>query len=178
MLRNDSKLTAMPDVSDSDSVHSFTAARSSFTHTRYYTVRHCSAESLHLSNRQTNWQSICYNFHRYYTSRASNSSFSEHSVHYKLDYYCHCHGCDGKDEWQWHHLSDMQICTSPKTDSHSSIPLLSFYRPEAIPDTQPTASKHSKCNKKAVYIQYSMTTCLYQANKNAITIIILSLHLV
>jgi len=45
-------------------------------------------------------------------------------------------------EWQWHQLDHMQVCTSLQTDSHSSTPLLSFYRPDALPAAQPTASKH------------------------------------
>jgi len=36
----------------------------------------------------------------------------------------------------------MQICTSLQTDNHASTSLLSFYRPFALPATQPTASKH------------------------------------
>jgi len=42
-------------------------------------------------------------------------------------------------EWQWHQLGHMQICTSPQTDNHAP---LSFYRPDALPAAQPTASKH------------------------------------
>ena len=42
--------------------------------------------------------------------------------------------------WQWHQLHHMQIiCTSLQTDNHaSSSPL----RPDALPTTQPTVSKH------------------------------------
>jgi len=29
-------------------------------------------------------------------------------------------------EWQWHQLRHMQICTSPQTRNHTSIPLVSF----------------------------------------------------
>jgi len=29
-------------------------------------------------------------------------------------------------EWQWHQLGHMQICTSPQTHNHASIPPLSF----------------------------------------------------
>ena len=36
----------------------------------------------------------------------------------------------------------MQICTLTQTDNHASIPPLSFYRPDALPATKPTASKH------------------------------------
>jgi len=35
----------------------------------------------------------------------------------------------------------MQVCTSLQTDNHASTPLLSFYRLDALPATQPTASK-------------------------------------
>ena len=45
-------------------------------------------------------------------------------------------------EWQWHQLGRMQVCTSLQTDNHPSNPPLSFYRPVALPATQPTASKH------------------------------------
>ena len=38
----------------------------------------------------------------------------------------------------------MQICTSLQTDNHANTPSLSFYRPDALPATQPTASKHWK----------------------------------
>ena len=43
--------------------------------------------------------------------------------------------------WQWHQLGHMQVCTSLQTDNHACTPLLSFYRPDALPATQPTASK-------------------------------------
>jgi len=43
-------------------------------------------------------------------------------------------------EWQWHQLDRMQVCTSLQTDNHTSTPPLSFYRPDALPATQPTAS--------------------------------------
>jgi len=45
-------------------------------------------------------------------------------------------------EWQWHQLGRMQVCTSLLTDNHASTPPLSFYRPDALPAAQPTASKH------------------------------------
>jgi len=45
--------------------------------------------------------------------------------------------------WLWHQLDHMQIiCTSLHADKHASTPPLSFYRPDALPATQPTASKH------------------------------------
>ena len=46
-------------------------------------------------------------------------------------------------EWQWHQLGHMQICISLQTDNHASTPPLKFfYRPDALPAAQPTASKH------------------------------------
>jgi len=45
-------------------------------------------------------------------------------------------------EWQWHQLGHMQVCISLQTDNHASTPPLSFYRPDALPVAQPTASKH------------------------------------
>jgi len=44
-------------------------------------------------------------------------------------------------EWQWHQLGSghMQVCTSLQTDDHASTSPLSFYRPDALPATQPTA---------------------------------------
>jgi len=45
-------------------------------------------------------------------------------------------------EWQGHQLGHMQVCTSLQTDNHASTSPLSFYRPDALPASQPTASKH------------------------------------
>jgi len=45
--------------------------------------------------------------------------------------------------WQWHQLDHMQIiCSSLQTNNHSNTSPLSFYRPDALPDTQPAVSKH------------------------------------
>jgi len=42
-------------------------------------------------------------------------------------------------EWQWHQLDHMQtICTSLQTDKNTNISSLNFYRPDALPDAQPT----------------------------------------
>jgi len=46
------------------------------------------------------------------------------------------------NEWQWHQLGHMQICTSSHTDNHASTPSLSFLQADALPAAQPTASKH------------------------------------
>ena len=45
--------------------------------------------------------------------------------------------------WQWHQLDHMQLtCISLQTDNHVSTSPLSFYRPDALPAIQLTASKH------------------------------------
>jgi len=45
-------------------------------------------------------------------------------------------------KWQWHQLGHMQVCTSLQTDNHASTHHSVFYRPDALPAAQPTASKH------------------------------------
>jgi len=45
-------------------------------------------------------------------------------------------------EWQRRQLGLVQVCTSLQTDNHTSTSPLSFYRPDALPAAQPTASKH------------------------------------
>ena len=45
-------------------------------------------------------------------------------------------------EWQWHQLGHMQVCTSLQADNHASTQPLSFYRLDALPAAQPTASKY------------------------------------
>jgi len=45
-------------------------------------------------------------------------------------------------EWQWHQLGHKLVSTSVKTDNHPNTPPLSFYRLDALPATQLTASKH------------------------------------
>ena len=52
-------------------------------------------------------------------------------------------GTEARDsEWQWHQLGHMQVCVLLQTDTtpapHHSV----FYRPDALPAAQPTASKH------------------------------------
>jgi len=47
-------------------------------------------------------------------------------------------------EWQWHQLGlgYMHVdCTSLQADNHASTPPLIFYRPDALPACQTTASK-------------------------------------
>jgi len=48
--------------------------------------------------------------------------------------------------WQWHQLGRVQVCTSLQTDNHASTHQSVFYRPDALPAAQPTASKALKAN--------------------------------
>jgi len=51
---------------------------------------------------------------------------------------------DDRGFWmQWHQLDNMEtICTSLQTDNHTNTSSLNFYRPDALPDAQPTVSKY------------------------------------
>jgi len=50
---------------------------------------------------------------------------------------------DGVLGWQWRQLDRVQtICTSLQTDNNTNTSSVNFYRPDALPDTQPTVSKH------------------------------------
>jgi len=44
-------------------------------------------------------------------------------------------------EWQWRQLGHMQVCTSLQTTTPAPRHSV-FYRPDALPAAQPTASKH------------------------------------
>jgi len=45
--------------------------------------------------------------------------------------------------WQCHQLDHMQIiCISLQADNHASTSSLNFYSLDALPDAQPTVSKH------------------------------------
>jgi len=45
--------------------------------------------------------------------------------------------------WQWHQLEHVQmIRTSLQTDNHASTSPLIFYMLDALPEDQPTVSKH------------------------------------
>jgi len=47
---------------------------------------------------------------------------------------------DGVLGCQWHQLGMQTICTSLQRDNHTNTPSLNFYRPDALPDAQPTVS--------------------------------------
>ena len=52
----------------------------------------------------------------------------------------------GDSEWQWNQLGhNASLHLAPlQTDNHASTPPFIFYRPDALPATQPTASKHRR----------------------------------
>ena len=64
---------------------------------------------------------------------------------------------------QWHQLDHMEIiCTSCQTDNHASTSPLSFYRTDALPAAQPTASKqwrqvqlYTKQSRKDLFQTYN-----------------------
>jgi len=44
--------------------------------------------------------------------------------------------------WQWQQLDHMQITCTSLQIVHASTSILNFFRSDALPDTQPTVSKH------------------------------------
>ena len=55
---------------------------------------------------------------------------------------------DGVVGWQSHKLDHMQtICTLSVCPHNTNTSSLNFYRPDALPDAQPTVSKHWKTNR-------------------------------
>jgi len=53
---------------------------------------------------------------------------------------------------QRHQLDHMQtICTSLQTDNHTNTSSFNFYRPDALPNAQPTVSKHWRHNNNINY---------------------------
>ena len=67
-------------------------------------------------------------------------------------------------EWQCHQLARVQVCTSLQTDNHASTHRSVFYRPDALPATQPTASKrwrqkHWGQTTLSLYFNLESLTC-------------------
>jgi len=53
---------------------------------------------------------------------------------------------EAKDnEWQWHQLGHMQVCTSLQTDNHASTPPLSFFT-DRMPFLSPNQQRQSTGN--------------------------------
>jgi len=55
----------------------------------------------------------------------------------------------------------MQVCTLLQTNNHTSTPPLCFYRPDALPAAQPTASKHWRQHYEIQRIKYPNVSPLY-----------------
>jgi len=100
----------------------------------------------YLTDRNSSVATLCYYTHTYpfngpFSGTTRVSRYQK--VKTNLDF------TGAKDsEWQWHQLGHMQVCTSLQTDNHASTPPLSFYRPDALPAAQPTASKHWRHNTR------------------------------
>jgi len=72
-------------------------------------------------------------------------------------------------EWRWQQLDNMQIvCTSLQTDNHASTSPFSFYRPDALPAAQPTASKHWRFTWKMVVKTLFWLYCWRFRHKNTL----------
>ena len=71
-------------------------------------------------------------------------------------------------EWQWHQLGHVQVSTSLQTDNHASTPPL-FYRPDALPAAEPTASKHWRharwSNSRRRQVKQNMRACVWWIEK-------------
>jgi len=102
--------------------HNILAVNSRILQTNYYNKHHTEQQQQHSFNSPL---SRTTGVSRYHTGK-TNLDFIE----------------TGDSDWQWHQLVHMQICTSPQTDNHSSTTPQVFYRPDTLPATQPTASKH------------------------------------
>jgi len=50
------------------------------------------------------------------------------------------------------------ICASLQTDNHTNTSSLSFYRPKALPDIQPTVSKHWRRSHAPCKVQKRLLT--------------------
>ena len=68
------------------------------------------------------------------------------------------------NEWQWHQLGRMQVCNSLQTGNHAGTSPLSFSRLDALPATQPTASKHWRQIELLQYWQLKAASLLPPLN--------------
>jgi len=51
------------------------------------------------------------------------------------------------------------ICTSLQTDNHTNTSSLNFYRPDALPDAQPTVSTQSTEGTARILYYFTFTHC-------------------
>ena len=68
-------------------------------------------------------------------------------------------------EWQWHQLGHMQVCTLLQRDTHTSTHHSVFYRPDALPAAQPTASK-AQSTEGTDYLCLQCCAFLFNFNRN------------
>ena len=59
------------------------------------------------------------------------------------------------NEWQWHQLGHMQVCTSLKTDNHASTPPLSFFTGQIRYDTRCYINVRSKANMSQLNLPHA-----------------------
>jgi len=68
--------------------------------------------------------------------------------------------------WQWHQMYHKQIIyTLLRRDNYTSISSLTFYRLDALPATQPTASKHWKNCKNDIVDYWSVIIIMITDDK-------------
>ena len=73
-------------------------------------------------------------------------------------------------EWRWHQLGHMQVCTVLQTDTTPAPHRSVFYRPDALPAAQPTASKHWRHGIQNITIyQISIVQVKKNSSKIALT---------
>ena len=58
------------------------------------------------------------------------------------------------NEWQWHQLGRMQVCTSLQTDNHASTPPLSFLQAGCL-SCRPTSGKSGPKDQVALHYYYT-----------------------
>ena len=72
-------------------------------------------------------------------------------------------------EWRWYQLGHMQVCTSLQTNNHARTPPLKsqvFYRPDALPAAQPTASKQRRQQNNNKFMFKIAVSILLISNHN------------
>ena len=73
---------------------------------------------------------------------------------------------------QWHQLDHMQtICTSLQTDNHTNSSSVNVYRPNALPDAQPTVSstEGEVCGAVIRHLFVSVNLVAFSALGRAVT---------
>jgi len=152
-LTDDSKGTVIKNLSSSVSVHS-----SKLVNQHIYVCNVCMYTHTHTYN--------CFTALLYMSGTTRVSRYQKgktRKVKTNLDLLEQ----DSEWKWQWHLLGYMQVCTSSQTTtptSHHSI----FYRPDALPAAQPTASKHwRQCMYVRMYAYVYTVNSRWAASTNS-----------